>query len=244
MTTAEKAMQAGRSPLYAQVYDILVQRISSGPWRPGQLLPNEFDLARELGVSQGTVRKALDRLAAEHLVVRRQGRGTFVAEHTADAVHFRYFHLHGPDGDRATPDSIGIRVSRGKAAATDRAKLELPAGAEVVRIDRVRTVEGEPMIVERIVLPGARFPDIESIDPIPNTLYDLFQSRYGITVAGADEQLTAGSATPAEAVKLKVAPGTPLLVIDRIAFGVDGTRVEWRLSRCLTDKLRYLSRLR
>lgn len=237
-------MQAGRSPLYAQVYDILVQRISTGPWRPGQLLPNEFDLARELGVSQGTVRKALDRLAAEHLLVRRQGRGTFVAEHTADAVHFRYFHLHGPDGERATPDSIGIKVSRGKASAADRARLDLAPGAEVVRIDRIRTVEGEPVIAERIVLPGARFPDIETVEPIPNTLYDLFQSRYGITVAGADEQLTAGSATGAEARQLNVAPGTPLLVIDRVALGVDGTRVEWRLSRCRTDRLTYISRLR
>lgn len=236
--------RAGRSPLYAQVYDILVERIASGRWRPGEPLPNEFQLARELGVSQGTMRKALDRMAAEHLVMRRQGRGTFVTEHTAEAVHFRFFQMHDAKGLRAIPDSVGITVEKTAANAKERAALELAEGAEVVRIRRIRTVDGEPIILEDIALPAARFAGIETIDPIPNTLYDLFQSGYGITVAAADEKLTAASANAREARRLDVEPGTPLLVIERVATGVDGTPVEWRVSRCLTSRLHYLSRLR
>lgn len=237
-------LRAGRTPLYAQVYDILVERIASGRWRPGDLLPNEFELARELGVSQGTLRKALDRMAGEHLLMRRQGRGTFVAEHTAEALHFRFFQLHDAKGLRAIPDSVGITVERTPANSKERLALELAEGAEVIRIRRIRTAAGEPVILEDIALPAARFAGIEKMDPIPNTLYDLFQSAYGITVAAADEKLTAESANAREARRLDVEPGTPLLVIDRIATGVDGTPVEWRVSRCLTSRLHYLSRLR
>ena len=116
--------------------------------------------------------------------------------------------------------------------------------SRVIRIRRVRTVEGEPVIVERIVLPGDLFSGIETIDPIPNTLYDLFQSRFGVTVSGADEQLAAVAASAKEARLLKVEPGAPLLAIDRTAMGVDGRRIEWRVSHCLTTRLHYFSRLR
>lgn len=176
--------------------------------------------------------------------MRRQGRGTFVTEHTAEAVHFRFFQMHDAKGLRAIPDSAGITVEKATANARERAALELGVGAEVVRIRRIRTVEGQPIILEDITLPAARFEGIEAIDPIPNTLYDLFQSGYGITVAAADEKLTAESANTRAARRLNVEPGAPLLVIDRIATGVDGAPVEWRVSRCLTNQLHYLSRLR
>ena len=241
---ADTVLQVDHRPLYVRVREILVQRVSSGYWKPGQSLPNEFELADELGVSQGTVRKALDMLASEHLVVRRQGRGTFVAEHTSADIHFRFFHLHDADGCPAIPDSIGIKVEVDVARPAERKALRIDQGGSVIRIRRVRTVEGEPVIVERIVLPGDLFAGIEAIDPIPNTLYDLFQRRFGVTISGADEELTAIAASAQEAKLLKVAPGAPLLEINRTAMGVDGRRIEWRISRCLTTRLHYFSQLR
>lgn len=241
---ADISLQTEHRPLYARVREVLVERVSSGYWKPGQALPNEFDLADELGVSQGTVRKALDILVSEHLVVRHQGRGTFVAEHTPADVHFRFFRLCDANGHPAIPDSIGTRIELGPARPAERRALATDEGSRVIRIRRVRTVEGEPVVVERIVLPADLFTGIEAIDPIPNTLYDLFQRRFGVTVTGADEQLTAVAASAREVRQLKVAPGAPLLEINRIAVGVDGRRVEWRVSRCLTTRLHYISLLR
>ena len=114
--------------------EILVERVSSGYWKPGQSLPNEFELADELGVSQGTVRKALDMLAGEHLLVRRQGRGTFVAEHTPADIHFRFFHLHDATGRPAVPDSVGTKVEVGPARPAERKALMTDDGSAVIRI--------------------------------------------------------------------------------------------------------------
>ena len=231
-------------PLYAQLEELMVRRLADGRWRPGDLLPSEMRLAEEFGVSQGTVRKALDMLASEHLVVRRQGRGTFVAEHTSADIHFRFFHLHDAEGRPAIPDSIGTKVDVGTARPAERKALQIDNGSSVIRIQRVRTVKDEPVIVERIVLPGDLFAGIETVDPIPNTLYDFFQRRFGVTISGADEELTAIAASAKESKLLKVPTGTPLLEINRIAMGVDRRRIEWRVSRCLTTRLHYFSELR
>ncbi len=241
---AETVLQPGHLPLYAQVRDILAARIVSGDWKPGQLIPNEFRLADELGVSQGTVRKALDMMATQQLLVRRQGRGTFVLEHTPTDVLFRYFQLYERNGDRATPDSVGTRTQSSKASPQERHKLELETGARVLRVHRVRTVHGQPMISETITVPSALFPGIEKRADIPNTLYDLYQQDFGVTVTNADERLTAVAATPDDAALLNIEPGAPLLEIDRLAFGADGAVVEWRVSRCETSKISYLCNLR
>ncbi|NNG05244.1 MAG: GntR family transcriptional regulator [Inquilinus sp.] len=235
----------GYRPLYQQVIELLRRRISDGTWRPDEALPSEGRLAAELGVSQGTVRKALDDLAAQHLVVRRQGRGTFVAAHSPDTALFHFFHLVDADGDRQLPESELLDCRKGIAGAAEAAALGLRAGAVVLRIDRRRSIDGDPIIVERIVVPQALFPDLDSPggEPLPNTLYDLYQRRYGVTVGHAVERLRAVAAEPEEAAQLAVAPGTPLLEIDRIARDIEHRPVEWRVSRCLTDKLAYLSEL-
>ncbi|NBB84258.1 MAG: UTRA domain-containing protein [Alphaproteobacteria bacterium] len=220
----------GFRPLYQQVRD---------------LLPSEPRLAAELKVSQGTVRKALDDLAAQNLVVRRQGRGTFVAAHSADRSLFHFFQLVGDDGRRRRPDSRLLDCRRGMAGPAEAARLDLAAGALVVRIDRLRLLDGRPAIVERIVVPQALFPGLDAAErrPLPNTLYDLYQRDYGVTVARAAEKLKAVAAGPEEADQLHVARGAPLLEIDRVAFDLDGRPVEWRLSRCPTADIHYAADL-
>ena len=231
-------------PLYARVRTALSERIRSGAWRPGQLIPSESEIGRELGVSQGTVRKALDDLARESLVVRRQGKGTFVVEHTPDDVLFRFFHIYASDGSRIRPDSVSTRAGVLPATAAERRRFRLPRSARVIRIERLRVHDGRPFVVETIVLPHARFPGLAGRAEIPNTLYDLFQREYGILVACADERLSAVAADRRTARALRLEPGVPLLRIDRTAFGLDGRPVEWRVSLVHLDGAHYLARLR
>jgi len=230
-------------PLYVQVQRALSERIHSGVWEPGRPLPNEFQLAAEFGVSQGTVRKALDALAAEHLVERHQGRGTFVARHTSDTVHFRFFQLYDPGG-RIHPESRDVQVAVATADADERAALALEPKGRVIRITRTRTHADRPIIDERISISHARFAALLDQDTIPNTLYDLYQTEFGVTVARVEESLRAGAAEPDTAAKLECDVGAAILIIERIAFDYSGQPVELRVSHCLTDTVHYHTTLK
>lgn len=231
-------------PLYAQVREALIERIRTGGWAPGQLIPNEFELAAEFGVSQGTARKALDALAADGLVVRRQGRGTFVVEHTPANVLFRFFNIFDDTGIQVRPASPAARPTSGPAGIQEREALGLLPGDRVIRINRVRTREGKPFVLEALVLPDAMFPGLADRAEIPNTLYDLFQREFGILVTRGDERITAMVAGPLEASALEVPAGTPLLHISRVAYGLDDKPVEWRVSMCHLDRAHYFVRLK
>jgi GntR family transcriptional regulator len=232
-------------PLYVQVKDLLIQRMVRGDWGPGEPLPTETALAEEFQVSHGTVRKALDKLAAENLVVRQQGRGTFVVSHTPQRALFHFFHMVGKDGSRRLPDSRLLSCERAPASVAEQGKLDLPAGAEVLRIHRVRTLDGEPAIIESIVLAADTFPGLgdPSGEELPNALYQLYEEQYGVTIYRAVEHLGAVNADTGEAGLLGVEAGTALLEIDRVAAGLDGKPVEWRVSRCHTGAIHYLNAL-
>jgi GntR family transcriptional regulator len=241
--TPDAAETLGFRPLYRQVKAIFVRRLVDGVWAPGTSLPSEGQLASEIGVSQGTVRKALDELAAENLLVRRQGRGTFVAEHDERRILFQFFKLVHDDGERRFPDSLVLGVETGIANAAERAALDLDDGAGVIRIRRLRAFEATPIILETLSLPQRVFPGLETA-PIPNNLYSLFAARYGVTIAHARERLKAIALSAEEAGLLGVAAGTPALRIDRVALSLDGSPVELRVSLCLTEEAHYLSDLR
>jgi GntR family transcriptional regulator len=229
-------------PLYAQVRDELIERIRSGVWKPGQLIPNEFEIAAEFGVSQGTARKAIEALASERLVLRRQGRGTFVMEHTPAHVLFRFFNIQDESDNPITPDSIQVRAEVVPANAQECARLGLAAGDKVIRIGRVRTRDGRPFITELIVLPEKLSPGLVELPRIPNTLYDLFQKSYGILMMRTDDRLRAVAADADAAERLGVAPGSPLLCIDRTAYALDDKTIEWRTSLCHLGSGHYIAR--
>lgn len=245
MSTGESQPVPGFRPLYAQVRELFVRRLADGEWRAGELLPSEPRLAAELGVSQGTVRKALDELTAQNLLVRRQGKGTFVASYTPDRALFRFFHLVGDDGARKLPESRVVARRSAGASAAERERLGLAARARVLRIERVRCLDGAPVIAERISVPVALFPGLADLAPgaLPNTLYALYETRWGLSVARAVERLRAVAAGAADARLLGVARGAPLLEIDRTALGHAGTPLEWRRSRCDTRRHHYLNAL-
>jgi GntR family transcriptional regulator len=231
-------------PLYIQVKDSLIRRLIDGAWQPGQVIPSEMELAREIGVSQGTIRKALDAMTAENLLVRRQGRGTYVAEPAESRILFQYFRIVPDSGEASFPDSRILRWARQRASGTERENLALPDGAEVWRIARIRDLGGVPAIAETISLSATRFADFAALPSIPNNIYRLYSEKWGITIARAREKLKATAASKADARALGCAEGTPLLRIMRVAFDLEGRPVELRVSRCLTDRTHYLSELR
>ncbi|MFV3126550.1 GntR family transcriptional regulator [Niveispirillum sp. KHB5.9] len=229
----------GYRPLYRQVYDIIVAKVAEGVWRPGEAIPSEHALARELGVSQGTMRKVLDALTAEKLLVRHQGKGTFIAENTQERSLFRFFRMVRAGGERVTPgmgeQSVKVRAAR----IADQQKLDLAKGSRVVEISRVRLVDGKPTVRETIILPSALFPKIEERMPLPNTLYSLYQTDFGINIVSTNEELRAEIATADDQRLLAAPAGAPILCIDRVALSLQDRKVEWRISRVHARDLCY-----
>jgi GntR family transcriptional regulator len=234
----------GPRPLYAQVRAVLLDRMIKGLWKAGDSLPSEILLAAELGVSQGTVRKALDDLVGQNLLVRRQGRGTFVNGHNPQRSLFHFFKLVSDRGEHRLPVSQVLEIETSIARAEEIAALELKRNSKVVRVTRIRSLGGRPTIFERISVSAALFPGLGQEGPLPNTLYALDADRFGVTVAEAREQLRAVAANVSVARKLGIATGSPLLEIRRVAVGLDGKPVELRVSLCETRTCRYESLLR
>ncbi len=227
-------------PLHRQLRDLMMARIEGGEWPPGTYLPPETRLAQDYGVAVGTLRKALLDLAAEGVVQRRQGKGTVVASHDSDAVLFRFFNLRHRDGSVMRPESRVLSRTVEAAAPDDAARLGLAAGAALIRITRVREVDGVPILHEHILLDATRFARLEHAPEIlPNTLYQLYQTEFGATVHRAQETLRAIAADPVCAHELGVTPGTPLLEITRLALDYNAAPIELRLSRVRTDSLYY-----
>jgi len=232
----------GNGPLYQQIKQLIVGRIVDGTLPPGTCLPSETRLGQEMGASQGTVRKALDDLVADNLLIRHQGRGTFVATHTAQRELFHFFHLVNQNGIKQLPTySQLVDCTRRRASKDEAERLKLSSSANVIAITRVRHLNDSPAIFETIALPGAKFQGLEQYEEIPNELYGLYENSYGVTIHKASERLRAVAASKIEAVALELSIGAPLLEIDRIAETLEGVPVEWRVSRCDSRTHSYLA---
>ena len=140
-----------KRPLYLQVRDLLAQRIAQGEWKPGSMLPSEDELARELGVSMGTMRKALDGLEEERLVLRRQGRGTSVVDQTSDAMLNRFNGLTDESGKPIGGDFEVLQQTTRHADAVEQARLPSGSTEMVLHITRLRRDRGRPLMYEEVV---------------------------------------------------------------------------------------------
>jgi len=232
-------------PLYRQVKQVLMQRLATHHWKPGDLLPSEPCLAEELGVSPGTVRKALDEMTAQNLVVRRQGKGTYVTTHSPHRALFHFFHIERDDGARELPDSTVLSIRQAAGNRNERKNLALPSSGKVIRIKRVRAFDGIPAIFEEIVVSAKRFTGLDKYpaDDLPNTIYRLYEEKFRVVVTRAEERIRAIAADRTDAKYLNIPAGSPVLEIDRLAFGHENDVIEWRVSRCLTTEHYYLSEL-
>src|SRR5690349_13141524 len=176
-------------PLYLQVRDLLLERIASAVWKPGAVLPSELDLAKELGVSSGTVRKALDRLEAEHVVSRRQGKGTFVNDSSARELAWRYDNIRDKD-NQAIAATVGASdVSTGAANEVERERLALAEGEQVVRIRQVYFNDGRPYMYEEVSLPERQFSGLATLGEVPRGVADLAQ-QFGLILGRGSERVS------------------------------------------------------
>lgn len=226
-------------PLYQTVIHTIVARIAAGELLPGGMLPSETQLAAEVGVSQGTARKALMMLEQHGIVRREQGRGTFVTARTPESSLFNFFRLREHDGTIINPELISERIEKRPATKVERETLH-ESPRSVIEISRVRSIHSVPSTIESAVVSADLFAGIERRAPLPSALYVLYQQAYGCIVLRADEVIVAISASSDEARILNVEEGTPLLRVDRLAHDILGRLVERRRSTYRTDRLGYL----
>jgi GntR family transcriptional regulator len=233
-------------PLYLQIKDLLVHSLEAGEWQPGAAIPSELVLAARFRVSQGTVRKAIDALAADNLVVRRQGKGTFVATHTEEAQStFRFLHIRRDDGVDEYPASRIVEVRRGKASAEVARLIDLKPGDAVLVIRRVLEWEGSPAVLDEITLPAAMFRGLTraKLEAYEGSMYGFFETAFGVRMVAAHERLKAVAADAAVARLIGVPEGTPLLEVDRVACTYGGRPVEFRRGLCSTARHHYFNSL-
>lgn len=226
-------------PLYTQVKQHLIQRIVDQVWAPGSLLPSENKLAVELGVSQGTVRKALDEMTAEKLVIRKQGRGTFVSEHTHEQELFHFFRLVDQDNRQLHPTSQVLNVVSCQPNDLEINRLGLKKDSTITRISRLRFLNDQPTIVEIISVPNDYISDLSDQVTLPNSLYSFYQKFYGLTVLRAVDRIKVVNANEEDMHLLGLSSVKPLLEIERVAESIDGRLVEFRISRLLTENCHY-----
>ncbi|GAA4343825.1 GntR family transcriptional regulator [Pigmentiphaga soli] len=241
----EAAHRAAFSPLYRQIKGLILQSLDRGEWKPGEAIPSELELASRFKVSQGTVRKAIDELAADNILLRRQGKGTFVATHHEEGVRFRFMRLAPDEGDPVQSDSHFLECRRLRAPSEVARVLELRPGDAVVQIRRILSFTGVPAVVEELWLPGALFRGLtaERLAGYKGPMYGLFESEFGVRMIRADEKIRAVAASEQDAAWLGVAPGTPLLQVDRVAFTYGDRPVEMRRGLCLTTRHHYRNSL-
>jgi len=229
--------------LYLQVRDALAERIATGEWRPGSAVPNERDLAQEIGVSAGTVRKALELLEAQKLITRRQGRGTVVNDPTSDAMVCRFISLRTADGNSCCGEVASQVISEGTANELERTRLGLRAGDGVYRIRRVRHHGGRNFMVADMTLPAALFPRLAGTSDIPSRLGALAPWN-GMLLGKAEERVSI-CAPPADIGDLLgVASGTPIMFLDCVVLLLGSDRpVAWRIAHVHLPDGYYLAEL-
>ncbi len=226
-------------PLYQQVYDEIVKRLGEGFWKAGDSLPSEFALAEELGVSQGTVRKALNQLVAENILRRRQGKGTYVAEHSNESSLYRFFRYREKGGKGVIPETKIISVLRREPSELESSKLSLDSGSDVVEMVRLRSIQDKPAIFEKVIQPLSVFPGIDRESEYPNSLYALYQEKYGISIVEVRDELHAVKLEEEVAKQLNLPVGSAALMTQRSSINIDGRVVEWSQAYCSTENFVY-----
>lgn len=233
------------SPLYRQIKTLLLQRLESGEWRPGESIPSESELATRFQVSQGTVRKAIDEMASENLLVRRQGKGTFVATHDDPRAFFRFLRLVPLAGGIEQATSVPLECWSAKAGPEAARMLEIKLGDPINIIRRLLKFSGHPVVVDEIYLPGEVFGSITlaMLEAYQGSLYSFFENHFGVRMIRAEERLRAVPADRSSAVLLNVAEGSPLLSVERVSFTYANKPVEWRRGLYLTNDHCYFNEL-
>lgn len=233
------------SPLYRQIKSLIVQGLESGEWQPGEAIPSESELAVRYNVSQGTVRKAIDEMAAENLLIRRQGKGTFVATHADPRAFFRFLRLIPLSGEFEQSRSVPIECWKAKAGPEAARVLQLKLGDPITIVRRILQFSGKPVVVDEIYLPGELFAGLtlDVLKEHQGSLYSLFESRFHVPMIRAEERIRAVAADRGSAELLGVEEGSPLLSVERVSHSYGDKPVEWRRGLYSTAEHCYFNEL-
>jgi GntR family transcriptional regulator len=236
------------SPLYQQIKALLLQSLEAGEWKSGAAIPSEQELAARFKVSQGTVRKAIDELSFDNLLVRRQGKGTFVATHAERQVQYRFLKLVPEDGDASSQGPAQRQIidcKRARASADVARSLGLRPGDAVLQVRRVLSFGTTPTILEDIWLPGAPFKGLtaERLRNDNGPMYALFEREFGVRMVRAEEKIRAVLPDVTQAELLGVTSSTPLLSVERIAYTYNDAPIEMRQCLYLTHTHYYRNEL-
>lgn len=232
------------SPLYQQIKGLILQSLQSSEWKPGESIPSEMDLAVRYRVSQGTVRKAIDELASGHLLVRKQGKGTFVATHAEHQVQYRFLKLVPDQGDLNTEGPAQREIvdcKRLRASAEIARALALRPGDAVLQVRRVLSFVGVPTILEDLWLPGTPFKGLtaERLAGYHGPMYALFETEFGVRMVRAEEKIRAVLPDKTQRDLLQLPDNTPLLSVERTAYTYNDTPMELRRGFYRTDTHHY-----
>jgi GntR family transcriptional regulator len=236
------------SPLYQQIKALMLQSLQSGEWKPSAAIPSEMELAARFKVSQGTVRKAIDELAAENLLIRRQGKGTFVATHAEQNVQYRFLRLFPNSGDLSSEGPAQrqiVECKRVRASADIAKSLEIRPGDSVLQVRRVLSFLSVPTILEDLWLPGAPFKGLtaERLRAYGGPMYALFETEFGLRMVRAQEKIRAVLPDQDQCNLLQVEAQTPLLSVERTAFTYNDVPMELRRGTYRTDTHYYRNTL-
>jgi len=236
---------ASFSPLYQQIKAMILASLQAAEWLPGSSIPSEMELAARYLVSQGTVRKAIDELAAENLLVRRQGKGTFVATHQEDEWQYRFLRLEPDTGEKFLLVNRFLACEQMKSTSTIAKLLKLKAGDPVIQIDRIQSFNGKPIVFEEIWLSATRFKglSLDKLNEWSGPMYAFYESQYGTHMVRAEEQIKAINANQELATHLELPLGHALLLVDRVAFTYGNKPVEIRHARYNTSQQHYVNKL-
>lgn len=215
-------------------------RIANREWKAGSIVPNEAQLSAELNVSQGTVRKALDLLEAEKIVVRKQGRGTFVIDHDTEEMAIRFSSIFNEIGQKIDGHVTCEQSAIGTPTEEERSHLDVVAADVVVRSKRTHSYRERPFMVEKAVLAARHFAGIDPGGLTYNRLTSLAQ-KHGVHLAYATEVVTPVLCPEELAAKLGAMTGTPILHVERTVYTDRNVRVEWREGWCYLKDKHYMS---
>jgi len=236
---------ASFSPLYEQIKAMILASLQASEWLPGDAIPSEMELAARYAVSQGTVRKAIDELAAQNLLIRRQGKGTFVATHQEEDFQYRFLRLEPDSGEKLHLKNQFLACENIPSDPYIARLLKIKPGVSIIRIDRIQSSAGRPIAFEEIWLPEARFKglNLEMLNAWPGPMYAFYESEYATHMVRAEEKIKAVLAGSDLAKYLQISEGAALLSVERVAFTYGNKPVEIRHARYDTNGQHYDNKL-
>ena len=236
---------ASFSPLYEQIKAMILASLQASEWLPGDAIPSEIELAARYAVSQGTVRKAIDELAAQNLLIRRQGKGTFVATHQEEDFQYRFLRLEPDSGEKLHLKNQFLACENIPSDPYIARLLKIKPGDSIIRIDRIQSSAGRPITFEEIWLPEARFKglNLEMLNAWPGPMYAFYESEYATHMVRAEEKIKAVLAGSDLAKYLQISEGAALLSVERVAFTYGNKPVEIRHARYDTNGQHYDNKL-